>query len=136
MGDSAKWTRRDTAVTGPRCAVDGCTAAAVTTLRTDAAAARAWLVDLGTNATGDDLCARHADALEAPAGWVLHDERERRARDDASIDRARRTRPRPASDGHARLDLRRPDADGGTVDDLLDAQSPLLSRAFAKSRDL
>ena len=133
MGQRAKWTGRETANDAPTCRVPGCRAVATATLRTHPGDARAWLVD-GTVAGGDSLCTRHADALEAPAGWVLHDERALRSTFRRSVEVARRARPVAGPRRVPRLDLRRPEATG-SVDELLDAHSPLLSRAFAKSRD-
>jgi hypothetical protein len=128
MGGSAKWTGRDPSPDVLTCAVAGCGAPATSTLRSDPSLPRAWLVDLAPGA-GEHLCTRHADALEATGDWVLHDERRRHrgrapAADDLQFD---------DDEDHDRLDLRRPDP--RPVADLLDARSPLLSRAFAKSRD-
>ena len=126
MGGSAKWTGRDPSSALLPCAVAGCTAHATATLRSHASQPRAWLVDLAPG-TGEPLCTRHADALEASGDWVLHDERRRHrgraGRDDVMLD----------GEVDDRLDLRRPT--GRAVDELLDARSPLLSRAFAKSRE-
>jgi hypothetical protein len=127
MGGSAKWTGRDPSPDVPICAVAGCGAAATATLRSDASLPRAWLVDLAPGA-GEHLCTRHADALEPTGDWVLHDERRRHrgrapAAEELQLD----------DDPAGRLDLRRPDP--RPVTELLDARSPLLSRAFAKSRD-
>src|SRR4051812_1143996 len=126
MGASAKWTGRDPSSGLLPCAVPGCPYAATATLRSHPTQPRAWLLDLAPG-TGEPLCTRHADALEPSGDWVLHDER-------------RRHRGRAATDGvklddatEGRLDLRRPEPH--PVDEMLDARSPLLSRAFAKSRE-
>jgi hypothetical protein len=132
MGARAKWT--DRGAPGARaCAVPSCGATAVAVLRVDPQEPRAWLVDVDGRTDGDALCQRHADLVAPAPGWDVHDER-RRLREAHSIAAARRTRPVAGPDnvlGH--LDLRRPEP--ATVDEMLDAQSPLLSRAFAKSRD-
>jgi hypothetical protein len=145
MGHSAKWIGRATSIPTRVCVIPRCQAAATATLRTDPSSPRAWLVDLDAKpidagaSSGEDLCTRHADALAPGEGWVLHDERRRRTGANQSIERARRPRPAGASARpDSRLDLRRPghaeSVDQG-VDDMLDARSPLLRRAFAKSRD-
>jgi hypothetical protein len=133
MGQRAKWASRESASDAPVCRLPGCRAAATATLRTHPGQARAWLVD-GAVAGGDALCTRHADALQAPADWALHDERAQRSPLRRSVEVARRARPVGRPRNLPRLDLRRLE-DAGSVDDLLDAHSPLLSRAFAKSRD-
>jgi hypothetical protein len=133
MGQRAKWKRRESSDT-PACSVPGCHATAVATLRTHDADERCWLVD-GVGTDGEHICRRHADDLRAAPGWVLHDERERQATARRSVEVARRARPIAGGRGAAsRVDLRRSETTA-PVDDLLDAQSPLLSRAFAKSRD-
>jgi Protein of unknown function (DUF3499) len=134
MGEGTKWTGREPAP-ARSCSVPGCRATAVATLRADPASLRAWLVDLDRQ-DGDHLCARHAAAVTPSAGWTVHDERSRSHRAEHSVETSRRSRPL-AEPHHAgsSLDLRRPDQDH-TVDELLDAHSPLLSRAFSKSRDV
>jgi hypothetical protein len=139
MGARAKWTDREDGARARRCTVAGCERLAVATLRADPAAPRAWLVDLDRAAPGEDLCGAHADALRTPVGWTLHDERARTSRTEHSIAGARRARlVAGAGAVPPQLDLRQRDADPaheGPVDALLDARSPLLSRAFAKSRE-
>jgi hypothetical protein len=85
--------------------------------------------------TGDDLCAHHADELHASGDWVLHDERGRTPRRRGRSVGALRSRPLapPPPAPLPGLDLRRP-AETESVDDLLAAKSPLLARAFSKSR--
>lgn len=60
-----------------QCNRNGCCDAAAATLGYDYSARMAWLVD----ATAEphpatyDLCHRHADGLNVPMGWELHDQR-------------------------------------------------------------
>jgi hypothetical protein len=134
MGARAKWTGRDAPPPERACAVTGCDSPAVAVLRADASAPRGWLVDLDGRTDGDPLCGRHADLATPAAGWVLHDERSNH-RERHSIVEARRARPVAGPEnviGH--LDLRRPEVPV-SVDEMLDAQSPLLHRAFSKSRE-
>jgi hypothetical protein len=134
MGPRAKWSGRDQLDACPRCAVQGCDAIAIATLRADPSAPRAWLVDLELPSTGDDVCARHADALASSEGWTVHDARTVHTRGEHSIDASRRGRPTSAVlEELEQIDLRRPPAEAAGTD-LLDARSPLLRRAFAKSR--
>jgi hypothetical protein len=44
----------------------------------DYSSSAAWLDDLAAedHPMTHDLCARHADRLSAPNGWVLHDRRQ------------------------------------------------------------
>jgi hypothetical protein len=137
MGTRPKWSGRDSLETWSRCAVEGCDAIAIATLRADQSSApRAWLVDLERPSAGEDVCARHADALAASEGWTVHDVRATRARSVHSVDASRRSRPAlDVTEEIAGIDLRRPGAPIGSDDALLDARSPLLRRAFAKSRD-
>jgi hypothetical protein len=136
MGPRAKWSGRDRLDAAPRCAVQGCDAIAIATLRADPSSPRAWLVDLEFPSTGDEVCARHADALASSEGWTVLDERGARARAEHSVDESRRSRPMSdVADELAEIDLRRPPAEMAGDDALLDARSPLLRRAFAKSRD-
>jgi hypothetical protein len=128
MGGSRKWARRDPSSDVLVCAVAACGAPATATLRSDPSQPRAWLVDRAPGA-GEHLCTRHADALEATGDWVLHDERRRHRGRNVTADELHLD----DHDDDDRLDLRRPDP--RPVADLLDARSPLLSRAFAKSRD-
>ncbi|MDQ1520380.1 MAG: hypothetical protein QOI55_1453 [Actinomycetota bacterium] len=137
MGERAKWIGRNgTEPVAPvaRCAVSGCEAQAIATLRVDPEAPRAWLVDLDGAETGDEVCGRHADALGESEGWTVHDVRGRRGRIGQSISAARNGHaPGGAPAELPRVDLRRrPDT---PPEELLDATSPLLRRAFAKSRE-
>ena len=145
MERRAKWSRRGDVANGAICVVPGCGGVAVAAVRIDAMSSRAWLVDRSATHEGQDLCRRHADALEPGPGWIVHDERQRGRRLRPSVDGTRRARARSGSVTPAvtlpGVDLRRgrvePDDLAGNDEpvDLLDAQSPLLARAFAKSRD-
>ncbi|MCU1426551.1 MAG: hypothetical protein JWL83_551 [Actinomycetia bacterium] len=139
MEPRAKWIARPDAEASPRCAVPGCAAFATATLRIHPHAQVAWLVDLDVDTPGDHLCARHADSLHEAPGWVLHDERHRARTVERSVATAHDHRLSIESvDALPGLDLRRAGTDdepAAETEDLLDARSPLLSRAFAKSRD-
>jgi hypothetical protein len=150
MERRAKWIGRDDAASATKCVVPGCGGIAVATVRIDNVESRAWVVDRDAHKAfhnGQDLCARHADALEAGPGWIVYDERGRDRRITPSVDGARRARARAdaieipvAPVSLPGVDLRRgriEDDEDALADspDLLDAQSPLLARAFAKSRD-
>jgi hypothetical protein len=137
MGERAKWSRRG-GDDLPRCGVTGCDALAVASLRADSTGPRAWLVDLDDSSadegSNENVCARHANALVASTDWTVHDERRQRTRAERSIDSSRRTRSGPAAtETLPEVDLRRATSPPG-VDGFLDPRSPLLSRAFAKSR--
>ncbi|OWY60859.1 hypothetical protein B7486_66900 [cyanobacterium TDX16] len=79
-GDTAGRPGGDVGAEGPkrRCARPGCTEFAIATLTYDYSGSAAWLDDLAAEAhpMTHDLCARHADRLSAPNGWVLHDRRQ------------------------------------------------------------
>jgi len=126
------------------CARPGCGSPAAATLRFLPTRREAWLVDLDDDAarTEGDLCARHAGALVLPRGWELHDERTRatasqiESRTPREQARARRRDPdasRARRDAGDRNDAR-PEIDtevaGEKLADVLDAQTPLLRRAF------
>jgi hypothetical protein len=146
MERRAKWTERG-AVTNPaKCVVPGCGGVAAATVRIDSVSSRAWLVDRAVSRDGQDLCRRHADSLEPGPGWMVYDERARARRVRPSVDGARRARARSQTILAPPLSLPGVDLRRGRVEpeplpdedqpvDLLDAQSPLLARAFAKSRD-
>lgn len=60
-----------------QCNRSGCCEGAAATLGYDYAERTAWLVDATTEAhpATYDLCHRHADTLNVPMGWALHDQR-------------------------------------------------------------
>jgi hypothetical protein len=133
MEQRVKWSAPSAATTIRRCAVPTCRAAAVATLRTDAREPVAWLVDLADAGTGEDVCGTHADQISSTGEWVLHDVRTNGRGRPATVG-ATRSRPLPPAPPRLPdLDLRRP-AEPESLDELLAANSPLLSRAFAKSR--
>src|SRR5436190_23961822 len=76
MGPRAKW---GAAGSEPvvHCAVSGCDAPAIATLRVDPGAPRAWLVDVADGEAGAWICVRHADALARSDGWTGQDARRR-----------------------------------------------------------
>jgi hypothetical protein len=135
MGPRAKWgVAGDEPVV--QCAVKGCGTKAIATMRVDPASPRAWLLDVADGDAGAPICIRHADALARCDGWTVLDARRRYARPDLTVARPRRARPMPPRAqiiAAASVDLRRPRATA-PAEDLLDAHSPLLQRAFAKSR--
>ena len=151
------WARRYGSHHRKLCARPGCGAVAAATLRFQPTQREAWLVELDDTSprTEGDLCARHAAALVLPRGWQLHDERVDRpdAIDDAppgpkrrKTPRARRPPLRAVPEPQPQLDLE-PSAPGpeshpepepeplevppiADLDDVFDAQTPLLKRAF------
>lgn len=92
----------------------------------DGARRAAWLHPLDEPEATGRLCQRHADSFRVPKGWRFFDYREPDATADAP-DRQevqRGAQPTPALVAAPGIDL----------DDLLDAQSPLLERAFRGAR--
>ena len=146
MIPGTKWARRHSAYTRRACARPGCGTPAAATLRFLPTQREAWLVDLDDAAarTEGDLCARHAAALVLPRGWQLHDER---SGSDAVLTAAPRTRstltavrepepqpapePEPERESEVREPRPEPRVAGEVLTDVLDAQTPLLKRAFA-----
>ncbi|HEX9504662.1 MAG TPA: DUF3499 family protein [Acidimicrobiia bacterium] len=132
-----------------RCARLGCGAAASSSFSFDASVSLVWLDPLiGPNQGAGLLCDTHADRMTPPRGWNLQDRRgptprlwaERPAEPTRVVtrrERARRSRPRPAAaplpfDDDARWSPRaRP---GPDLDQVLDARTPLLARAFEAAR--
>ncbi len=60
-----------------QCNRTGCCEPAAATLGYDYAERAAWLVDATDrpHPATYDLCHRHADGLNVPMGWALHDQR-------------------------------------------------------------
>jgi hypothetical protein len=60
-----------------QCDRTGCADLAAATLSYDYAERAAWLVDLtdAPHPATYELCHRHADGLNVPMGWALHDQR-------------------------------------------------------------
>jgi hypothetical protein len=81
-----------------------------------------WLHPLDEPEATGRLCQRHADSLRAPLGWRFLDYRQPGATDEVG----ERRPPRPARQPEPALVA----ASGIDVDDLLDASTPLLERAF------
>ncbi len=122
-----------------RCARFGCNATATATFTFDS---RAQIVFLDTPADGGaragELCGRHAAALQPPRGWQLEDRRSGAAPIATTFAPAPAA-PAPgaaATPAAARPQLAAfasglgPDSE---LDGMLDAQSPLLARAFRSS---
>ena len=106
-------SRREGGFAKRQCARFGCSAPAVATFTFDSGACTVWLdvPALGAARAGE-LCDRHARSLTPPRGWQLED---------------RRGVPEPAEvpDRKGAIDAE--------LNDLLDARSPLLARAFRSS---
>ena len=108
------------------CARHGCTAPASVTVTLDRMHQTIWVDRVVERSTtpAARLCVLHADALTPPRGWELRDRRHKRR-----VAAARTPRQPFAAE---------PNGTPGTVqeplDDLLDAKSPLLSRAFRGAR--
>jgi hypothetical protein len=88
-----------------------------------------WLHPLDEPEASARLCRHHADSLVAPLGWRFFDYREpaaaQRRIDELTVRRPEpEPIPEPALAGAARDDF----------DDLLDAHTPLLERAFRGAR--
>jgi len=97
----------------PECVRQLCDNDAVALCAIDPPATTVLLVALDAAVVGSPLCRRHADGLRAPAGWQLRDERDT---------------GEPAQDGSTVPEAVAPQA--REFEHLLDASSPLLSRAF------
>jgi hypothetical protein len=91
------------------CGRPGCGAPASATLGFDGARRAAWLHPLDEPEATGRLCQRHADSFRVPLGWRFFDYRQPAATRDLVA---------------ARRD----------IDDLLDARTPLLERAFGSAR--
>jgi hypothetical protein len=128
-----------------QCARPGCSAVATTTFTFDSREQTVWL-DLPREgaARAGELCSRHARVLAAPRGWRIVDRR-----DGAETGRA----PAATETSHPAGNVPPPAvarpavaraADtpgwyprferGDTLDGVLDAATPLLSRAFGNVR--
>jgi Protein of unknown function (DUF3499) len=149
------------AAVGMRCSRVGCSGHAVASFCFDGRAALVWLdpLDPERGMGAGVLCARHADTLTPPRGWHLQDRRTGTPRlwadrPAVTVTRPLGAKPSPApvlADQHAAvhtfdahtdpLPFDEPAAAGVPaqppanppvdVDDLLDARTPLLARAFA-----
>lgn len=113
--------RRGASSAKRQCARFGCSAIASATFTFDARACIVWLdaLDDGERTFGlsaGELCSRHARSLRPPRDWELQDRR----------DRVAAPAPQLAA-GPANAELE------DELQDLLDAQSPLLARAFRSS---
>ena len=108
--------RRDEEYARRQCARFGCSAVAVATFTFDSNARTVWLDTPAAGAArAGELCNRHAGSLTPPRGWQLEDRR--RAASTAT----------PVANGHSEPAI------DGALHDMLDAQSPLLARAFRSS---
>jgi hypothetical protein len=101
----------------------------------------AWLVDLDDQRarTEGDLCDRHAAALVLPRGWALHDERtsqRRRLQAVPHIADAPEPEAEPESETEPEpqpeplIEAEANSTFEGELAEVLDAQTPLLKRAF------
>ncbi len=106
---------RDEAYARRQCARFGCSAAAVATFTFDSSTRMVWLDTPAPGAArAGELCNRHAHSLTPPRGWQLEDRR-------GAASSAR------GATGSSERAIER------ELHDLLDAQSPLLARAFRNS---
>lgn len=98
------------------CGRPGCNEPATATFTFNSGQRCVWIDHVGrTNASAGHLCHRHADGLAPPRGWELQDRRSL-----ARVLEHPGETPVPAA---------------ATVDDgILDAQTPLLARAFRSAR--
>lgn len=97
------------------CARQLCNRFAVAMCAIDASASAVRLTTLDPRVVGTPLCRLHADRLAPPVGWLLRDERP--------------TVP-GASPGAAATREGDGETNRADVEGLLDARTPLLSRAF------
>jgi len=113
MDTVSNWSRHYGSYDRRLCARPGCRAEAAATLRFLPIQREASLVDIDVTSarTEGDLCEQHALTLTLPRGFHLSDER--RVVRTVTIVRAAESEP----------DVEQPD-------DLLDARTPLLRRAF------
>jgi len=147
--------RRAPRNTPRQCDRFGCTAVAVATFTFDSATCTVWLdTPREGNARAGELCARHARMLTPPRGWRLEDRRGMRDDVAASLPVAASVRPEPRVPAPRRepvesVSLEEPARPGTLIRQLaagpagnaledelrglLDAHSPLLSRAFRSS---
>jgi len=96
------------------CGRPGCNEPATASFTFNSDARAVWLDHVGRlHATAGYICHRHADAFMPPRGWELHDRRDLARVLDHRNDPAP---PEPA------------------LDPVLDAQTPLLARAFRGAR--
>ncbi len=147
-----------------QCGRPGCSSVATVTFSFDATNCVVWLDALadGGTARAGDLCTRHADLLSPPRGWERIDRRPPRPEprpDPQPVAVAATPAPQPATDAPARPRARRRraraerlerteqpamqpaepawlprNASGDDLDGVLDASTPLLSRAFGTAR--
>jgi hypothetical protein len=123
-----------------QCARPGCSAVATTTFTFDSQDQIVFLdAPREGGARAGELCARHARVLNPPRGWRIVDRREQA---DAATARASEPAPPPAvlvpapvapvssssDQWHPRFER------GDTLGGVLDAHTPLLSRAFRNVR--
>jgi hypothetical protein len=110
-----------------QCGRPGCTSPASATVTLDRSNQTVWVdrvVERSTTSAAR-LCVLHADALTPPRGWQLRDRRRtRRAATSRSARRSLTALPRSSPSGAVQDPL----------DALLEAKTPLLSRAFRGAR--
>ena len=123
MISGPNWARRYGPGHKRLCARPGCGAPAAATLRFQPTRREAWLVALDETRTEGDLCARHAGGLVLPRGWQLHNDL---MADQATADRD----PSAPAPLVAEVTAETSEA----LAETLDAQTPLLRRAFTNVR--
>ena len=108
--------RRDEEYARRQCARFGCSAVAVATFTFDSNEQTVWLDTPAPGAArAGELCLRHARSLTPPRGWQLEDRRG------------------PGTSAPRVVTGSSESTNEGELHDLLDAQSPLLARAFRSS---
>jgi len=96
------------------CGRPGCNEPATASFTFSSDARAVWLDHIGRlHATAGYVCHRHADSFMPPRGWELHDRR------DLARVLDHRSEPEPQDPA---------------LDPVLDAQTPLLARAFRGAR--
>jgi Protein of unknown function (DUF3499) len=127
--------RRAHGSTTKQCARFGCSAVAVATFTFDSATCTVWLdTPLEGNARAGELCARHARLLTPPRGWTLEDRRGQAPAPPVEAPRPVVAEPPQPEAGGRQLAAGPADVElEDELRGLLDAQSPLLARAFRSS---
>jgi uncharacterized protein DUF3499 len=124
--------RRTNGNTTRQCARFGCNAPASATFTFDSPSRTVWLdTPLDGNARAGELCARHATSLSPPRGWILEDRRATPAPSPSTVPDG----PRPPDPAGSRQLAAGPACHEleEELRGLLDADSPLLARAFRSS---
>ena len=129
MNTVSNWSRHYSSHDRRICARPGCGADAAATLRFLPIEREASLLDIDVTSarTEGDLCERHATALTLPRGFHLNDER--RILRTVTIVREPERDPDVEVEVVIEVEVELDDEDT-SADNLLDARTPLLKRAF------